>query len=43
MGVLGVALIARAVSFGQVWPLSVQMLAGVALVVYAAFRLWTLM
>ncbi len=41
MGVLGAALIVRAVSYGEVWPLSIQLLAGVALVVYAAVRLWT--
>ncbi|MDI9599516.1 MAG: hypothetical protein QM323_08505 [Acidobacteriota bacterium] len=37
MGALGVLLIARGV-WGGVWPVSVQLVAGVALAVYAVLR-----
>jgi hypothetical protein len=41
MGVLGVLLIVRGV-WGGVWPLSLQLIAGVLLVVFAGLRWWTL-
>ena len=37
MGVVGVLLIARGV-WGGVWPLSVQLLAGIALLAFAVIR-----
>jgi hypothetical protein len=37
MGVLGVLLIVRG-AWGGVWPLSIQLLAGVLLVVFAVLR-----
>ncbi len=41
MGVLGVLLIVRGV-WGGVWPLSLQLIAGILLVVFAGLRWWTL-
>jgi drug/metabolite transporter (DMT)-like permease len=41
MGVLGVLLIVRGV-WGGVWPLSLQFMAGVLLIVFAGLRWWTL-
>jgi hypothetical protein len=41
MGVLGVLLIARGV-WGGVWPVSLQLMAGILLVVFAGLRWWTL-
>jgi hypothetical protein len=41
MGVLGVLLIVRGV-WGGVWPVSLQLIAGVLLVVFAGLRWWTL-
>ena len=41
MGVLGVLLIVRG-AWGGVWPLSIQLIAGVLLVVFAGLRWWTL-
>jgi drug/metabolite transporter (DMT)-like permease len=41
MGVLGVLLIVRGV-WGGVWPVSLQLMAGVLLVVFAGLRWWTL-
>jgi drug/metabolite transporter (DMT)-like permease len=41
MGVLGAALIVRAVYDGQVWPISLQLIAGVLLLVMAGLRWWT--
>jgi drug/metabolite transporter (DMT)-like permease len=41
MGVLGVLLIVRG-AWGGVWPVSLQLLAGVLLVVFAGLRWWTL-
>jgi hypothetical protein len=37
MGVIGVLLIVRG-AWGGVWPLSIQLIAGVGLVVYAVLR-----
>ena len=37
MGVLGVLLIVRG-AWGGVWPLSIQLIAGVGLLVYAVLR-----
>ncbi len=41
IGLLGLALIVRG-AWGGVWPLSVQLIAGVLLVFYAAVRLYSL-
>jgi hypothetical protein len=41
MGVIGGLLIARGVA-GGVWPLSVQLIAGILLLVFAALRWWTI-
>ena len=41
MGVLGVLLIVRGV-WGGFWPLSLQFMAGVLLLVFAGLRWWTL-
>jgi drug/metabolite transporter (DMT)-like permease len=41
-GVIGALLIARAALDGQLWPLSVQLVAGVLLVVMAVLRWCTL-
>jgi drug/metabolite transporter (DMT)-like permease len=41
-GVIGVLLIVRSVLDGQLWPLSVQLVAGVLLVVMAVLRWRTL-
>ena len=41
MGVLGVLLIVRGV-WGGVWPVSLQLIAGIMLVVFAGLRWWTL-
>ncbi len=40
-GVLGVLLIVRGV-WGGVWPPSIQLVAGVLLLAFAALRWWTL-
>ena len=40
-GVLGVLLIVRG-AWGGVWPLSIQLIAGVLLLVFAGLRWWTL-
>ena len=40
-GVLGVLLVVRGV-WGGVWPLSIQLIAGVLLLVFAGLRWWTL-
>ncbi|HEX5640941.1 MAG TPA: hypothetical protein VFZ86_01240 [Thermoleophilia bacterium] len=39
--VLGVLLIVRG-AWGGVWPLSIQLIAGVLLLVYAGLRWWTM-
>jgi hypothetical protein len=41
MGVLGVLLIVRGV-WGGAWPLSIQTIAGVLLIVFAGLRWWTI-
>jgi drug/metabolite transporter (DMT)-like permease len=41
MGVLGVLLIIRGAS-GGVWPLSIQLIAGVLLLILAGLRWWTM-
>jgi len=40
-GVLGVALVVRG-AWDGVWPLSIQLIAGVLLLVFAGLRWWTL-
>ena len=40
-GVLGVLLIVRG-AWGGVWPPSIQLLAGILLLVFAGLRWWTL-
>ncbi len=40
-GVLGVLLVVRG-AWGGVWPLSIQLIAGVLLLVFAGLRWWTL-
>ncbi len=40
-GVLGVLLVARGV-WGGVWPPSIQLIAGILLLVFAGLRWWTL-
>ncbi len=37
-GILGVMLVAKSVWDGSVWPISVQLVAGVLLIVYSVFR-----
>ncbi len=41
MGVLGVLLVIRGAS-GGVWPLSIQLIAGVLLLMLAGLRWWTM-
>ena len=41
MGVLGVLLIVRGV-WGGAWPVSLQLIAGIMLIVFAGLRWWTL-
>jgi drug/metabolite transporter (DMT)-like permease len=41
MGVLGVLLIVKGAS-GGVWPLSIQLIAGVLLLMLAGLRWWTM-
>ncbi len=41
MGVVGVLLVVRGV-WGGVWPISVQLIAGILLIAYAGLRWWTL-
>ncbi len=41
-GVLGILLVVRAVSDGSVWPVSIQLIAGVLLIVMAWLRLRSL-
>jgi hypothetical protein len=41
MAVLGVLLVVRG-AWGGVWPLSIQLIAGVLLLVFAGLRWWTL-
>jgi hypothetical protein len=40
-GVLGVLLVAKG-AWGGVWPLSIQLIAGVLLLVFAGLRWWTM-
>ena len=40
-GVLGVALVVRG-AWGGVWPPSIQLIAGILLLVFAGLRWWTL-
>jgi hypothetical protein len=39
--ILGVLLVVRG-AWGGVWPLSIQLIAGVLLLVYAGLRWWTM-
>jgi len=41
MGVLGVLLVVKG-AWGGVWPLSIQLIAGVLLLVLAGLRWWTM-
>ena len=41
MGILGVLLVVRGAS-GGVWPLSIQLIAGVLLLLFAGLRWWTM-
>jgi drug/metabolite transporter (DMT)-like permease len=41
MGVVGVLLVVRG-AWGGVWPVSLQLIAGVLLIVFAGLRWWTL-
>jgi hypothetical protein len=41
MGIVGVALVVRG-AWGGVWPLSLQLIAGVLLLAFAGLRWWTL-